>query len=88
MCIISELCTCYTQNVDNSWISSEFDVVFMWKNRKKCFLKKREEKSKDLIDKKYFFQYNRSDVFQQERKIEGGGFRYEDDISAKEKTEI
>ncbi len=44
MCIISELCTCYTQNVDNSWISSEFDVIFMWKNWKNRFLQKKRRK--------------------------------------------
>ena len=41
-----------------------------------------------LLDAESFFQYNRSDVFQQKTKIEGGGFRYEDDISAKKETEI
>ena len=57
----------------------------MWKKRKNRFYAKNNE---DLLDVIWFFQYNRCDVFQQERIIEGGGFRYEDDISAKKETEI
>ncbi len=57
----------------------------MWKKRKNRFCAKN---NKDLLDSVCFFQYNRCDVFQHRRIIEGGGFRYEDDISAKKETEI
>lgn len=57
----------------------------MWK---KCKNRIYAKNNKDLLDEVCFFQYNRSDVFQQERIFEGGGFRYEDDISAKKETEI
>ena len=59
--------------------------VLLWKKQK---IRIHAENSKDLLDGESFFQYNRSDVFQQKTKIEGGGFRYEDDISAKKETEI
>ena len=44
----------------------------------------------ELLDLEHFFQYNRSDVFQQDRyniRLRRW-LSHEDDISAKEKTEI
>lgn len=43
---------------------------------------------KYLLDESYLFKYNRRRCFSTERLFEGGGFRYEDDISAEEETEI
>ena len=77
--------------VDNTWgrtFKSPFDGNF------KPFQAISE---KEILDSLPFFQYNKRDVFSAGQRChafvaynirKGGGFRYEDDISAEKETEI
>lgn len=66
--------------MDNSCITSDLDV-------QKIKIKDLIRKTQELLDLEHFFQYNRSDVFQQDRyniRLRRW-LSHEDDISAKER---